>query len=248
MSKLLHVDRLKRIPSQEFMRHPWIRNEGCSTDDDPRKDNNDINSNVFCEIQKEFLKFINYCNVKKRINVFFRSHFEYMKPRDFVRLKSIFIELDKNCDKKLSFEQFKTGLIKTKHSQWTQKAIEQHFENINIDDNENSNPIEISFYDLLYAVVHDYQVYCDERLYQACQEINKDDFDVNVIKTDDLKNILKIDPWTKDRYDEILKIIDESGLDEDGKINVCNVHICIFWCVRWWNFFLILEIVLLRTV
>ena len=222
MSKLLQVDRAKRITVHEFIGHAWIKNEGSTPDDDPRRkeNNNDSNLNIFCEIKKQFSTFVNSYNVKKAICVFFRNQLEWMKPRDLVRLKSVFVELDKNCDKKISFEQFKVGLIKMKHLQWSQKLIEKYFD----DNNCNFNPsaIEISFYDLIDAVVHDYQVCCDVLSYRSCKNMDKDDCDV--IETQELKKTLKTDGWTRDRYAEILKMIDESGLDKDGKINVCGIY------------------------
>ena len=74
------------------------------------------------------------------------------------------------------------------------------------------------FNDLLNALVYDYLVACDERLYDAFRKL--DDDNDGKITTEQLKGKLKqIDPLGE--WDKAIEIIEEQSLEHDGVIDVC---------------------------
>merc|ERR1712190_593747 len=99
------------------------------------------------------------------------------------------------------------------------KYIQQIFENV------NTGKKGIRFSDLLNALVHDYLVSCDERLYAAFREL--DDDDDGKITTAQLKEKLKeYDPLGE--WDRAIQIINKQTLDQNGVIDyeefLLNLH------------------------
>ena len=229
MSKLLERDRAKRITAQEFMKHPWIKNEGVEGVEsldlktnineskvDDNDNDNDNDNNI-----KKISTFIQNCNFQMGLIHLFRNQFDKMRLYHFKELKKLFVKLDENNDEKLSFEEFEIGLTHMKDVELSQDEIKAMFEkhNCNLGVDDYLQHKEIFFEDFVNAAFHDYLVRCDERLFYAFKELDKDDD--GIIKTDELKDVIRnADPCTKDRYNDILQVINDSGLDEDGRINV----------------------------
>merc|ERR1711994_1101885 len=91
-------------------------------------------------------------------------------------------------------------------------GIQQIFENVNTDQKQRG----IKFADLLNALVHDYLVACDERLYAAFRQL--DDDDDGKIYTSQLKQKLKaMDPLGE--WDKAIKLIEDESLDQNGIID-----------------------------
>merc|ERR1712176_1080474 len=90
---------------------------------------------------------------------------------------------------------------------------------------DNSKEIGIQFSDLLNALVYDYLIACDERLYDAFRKL--DDDNDGKITTKELKQKLKeIDPLGE--WDQAIKLIEEQSFDQNGVIDyeefLLNLH------------------------
>merc|ERR1712228_1063446 len=85
--------------------------------------------------------------------------------------------------------------------------------------------IGIQFSDLLNALVYDYLISCDERLYDAFRKL--DDDNDGKITTKELKEKLKVlDPLGE--WDNAIKLIEEQSFDQNGVIDyeefLLNLH------------------------
>jgi len=91
------------------------------------------------------------------------------------------------------------------------KEIRAMFKELNVGEMKG-----IRFEDLLNAVVHDYLVACDERLYSAFAELDTDD-DGSITVTE-LKNKLKeLDPLGE--WERACDLIEQQKLDKGGLID-----------------------------
>merc|ERR1712244_200224 len=121
----------------------------------------------------------------------------------------------------VSYQEFENAVSNVKEINIEKKYIEQIFENVNTDQKQRG----IKFADLLNALVHDYLVSCDERLYAAFREL--DDDDDGKITTEQLKQKLaEYDPLGE--WDRAIEIINQQTLDADGVIDyeefLLNLH------------------------
>merc|ERR1712174_78344 len=85
--------------------------------------------------------------------------------------------------------------------------------------------IGIQFSDLLNALVYDYLISCDERLYDAFRKL--DDDNDGKITTKQLKEKLKVlDPLGE--WEDAIKLIEEQSFDKNGVIDyeefLLNLH------------------------
>ena len=100
-----------------------------------------------------------------------------------------------------------------------QQLVSEQNVNSNDDDEkkDNEREIGIKFSDLLNALVYDYLISCDERLYDAFRKL--DDDNDGKITTKQLKEKLKVlDPLGE--WDNAMKIIEEQSFDQNGVIDV----------------------------
>merc|ERR1712154_290844 len=110
-----------------------------------------------------------------------------------------------------------------------EEAVEQDDEKKEEADKGNNDPMDMStgikFSDLLNALVYDYLIACDERLYDAFRKL--DDDNDGKITTKELKDKLQqIDPLGE--WDKAIAIIEEQSLEQDGVIDyeefLMNLH------------------------
>merc|ERR1719410_2027095 len=90
---------------------------------------------------------------------------------------------------------------------------------------KSESDIGIQFSDLLNALVYDYLISCDERLYDAFRKL--DDDNDGKITTQQLKEKLKVlDPLGE--WDQAIKLIEEQSFDQNGVIDyeefLLNLH------------------------
>jgi len=134
-----------------------------------------------------------------------------MRPTHFHQLELVFKEMDENKDGIVTYEEFEKVVTSVKDINIEQQYIQKIFEELNIDDKKG-----ICFEDLLNALVHDYLVECDERLYAAFRELDSDDD--GKIDTSQLKEALQnMDPLGE--YDRAMDIISNESLEQNGIID-----------------------------
>eukprot|EP01083_Nonionella_stella_P218038 782230_1 len=224
ISKLLQRQVRKRYTAKEALTHPWIVNRA-------NNDDTDLNKHIVSRL----VGFNNVCQFKLVITKIFRNQFYKMRPEHFHQLEQLFIQFDTNNDGILSFSEFEQAIksikdinIDNKHLEtiYKQLTASQHLWHHN-DPNKNNQqaPIGIQFSDLLNALVYDYLIACDERLYDAFRKL--DDDNDGKITTKELKQKLReIDPLGE--WDMAIKLIEEQSFDQNGVIDyeefLLNLH------------------------
>merc|ERR1712173_374 len=164
-------------------------------------------------------KFNVDCQFKLVVVKLFRQQFERLRPAHFNQLEALFNKMDTDGDGIVSYEEFESAVSEADGVNIEKKHIQQIFENV------NTSKKGIRFSDLLNALVHDYLVSCDERLYAAFREL--DDDDDGKITTAQLKEKLReYDPLGE--WDRALEIINKQTLDQNGVIDyeefLLNLH------------------------
>merc|ERR1712242_668786 len=198
-------------------KHTWVVKEGKMND----KDDEQVTTEAAKSMVAALAKFSNTCQFKLVVVKLFREQFETMRPQHFHQLEELFTKMDTDGDGVVSYEEFEAAVANVKEINIEKKYIEQIFENVNSDQKKRG----IKFADLLNALVHDYLVACDERLYAAFRAL--DDDDDGKITTEQLKAKLKEnDPLGE--WDRAIEIINQSTLDNDGVIDyeefLLNLH------------------------
>ena len=200
ISKLLQKSVRKRYTAEEAILHPWIVN---------RKKNNDTDMHVISRL----VRFNNVCQFKLVITKIFRNQFYKMRPEHFHQLEQLFIRFDKNNDGILSYNEFECALNEIKEINIDKKHIRSIYNQLSNENNNNELSVNgIQFSDLLNALVYDYLIACDERLYDAFRKL--DDDNDGKITTKQLKQKLKeIDPLGE--WDRAIQIIEEQSFDKN---------------------------------
>eukprot|EP00481_Brizalina_sp_1-RS-2013_P000771 TRINITY_DN191_c0_g1_i1.p1 TRINITY_DN191_c0_g1~~TRINITY_DN191_c0_g1_i1.p1 ORF type:complete len:144 (-),score=34.10 TRINITY_DN191_c0_g1_i1:270-701(-) len=123
----------------------------------------------------------------------------------------MFVDLDKDGNGKISYEEFEEGMLKCQDLKLDKNKIKTMFKELDV-----TQTGEIQFENLLNAAVHDYLVASDVRLYKAFRDL--DENESGKIQTSALKNKIKeLNPYGN--VDMILQIIDDVDLDNDGTID-----------------------------
>ena len=207
-----------RYTAAEALKHEWVAKEGKVGDTESEEE---INPEAAKSLVSALAKFSNTCQFKLVVVKLFREQFETMRPQHFHQLEELFTKMDTDGDGVVSYEEFEAAVANVKEINIEKKYIEQIFENVNSDQKKRG----IKFADLLNAVVYDYLVASDERLYAAFRAL--DDDDDGRITTEQLKAKLKEnDPLGE--WDRAIEIINESTLESDGVIDyeefLLNLH------------------------
>jgi len=111
----------------------------------------------------------------------------------------------------VTYEEFEKVVTTVKDINIEPQYIKKIFEELNVNDKEG-----ICFEDLLNALVHEYLVECDERLYSAFRELDSDDD--GKITAEQLKEALKnVDPLGE--YNRAIDLIVKESLEQNGVID-----------------------------
>jgi len=205
IAHLLTKDVTTRYSANEGLNHSWIIKGGVTTDESIEKP----------IIPKEMLtmlaKFSNTCQFKLVVVKLFRKEFQRMRPDHFHQLEKIFERMDTDGDGVVSYEEFEKAVSSIPQLPISSKEIRAMFKELNVGEMKG-----IRFEDLLNAVVHDYLVACDERLYAAFAELDTDDD--GFITVQELKDKLKeLDPLGE--WERACQLIEEQALDKGGQID-----------------------------
>jgi len=218
MALLMAKDQAKRMTAKEALQHPWLTgskeeeqtpkseaaDDVAAPADDQKQDQMDLTG-------IQFANFATSHKFKFAITALFRDQYKNMRPKHFENLKNLFSELDEDGNGKISFEEFKNGMLKAKDLKLDEDKIKTMFEEMDV-----GHAGEIEFGNLLNAAVHDYLIASDVRLYKAFRDL--DENETGKIQTKVLKNkILELDPYGN--TDMLLQIIDDVDLDNDGTID-----------------------------
>ncbi len=220
ISKLLEFRVENRYTAHEALQHSWINQKDAVVADADKKED-DLNPQVVRTLIQSLEKFSNTCQFKLVVVKLFRQQFEKMRPKQFAQLEELFTKMDTDGDGVISYEEFESAVLNVKEINIEPKYVKQLFENVN----QSGLSGGIRFTDLLNALVHDYLVACDERLYAAFRQL--DDDDDGKITTQQLKEKLKeYDPLGE--WDRAIEIINQQTLDANGVIDyeefLLNLH------------------------
>merc|ERR1719499_2538837 len=218
MALLMSKDQAKRMTAKEALQHPWLTGKGVALkdvdDESASVDVADADDQKQHMVDLTGLQFANFATSHKfkfAITALFRDQYKNMRPKHFENLKNLFSELDKDKNGKISFEEFKAGMLKAKDLNLDEDRIKTMFEEMDV-----SHQGEIEFGNLLNAAVHDYLIASDVRLYKAFRDL--DENETGKIQTKVLKNkIREMNPYGN--VDMLLQIIDDVDLDNDGTID-----------------------------
>ena len=220
IAQLLTKQVRKRYTAKEALLHPWIVNRAKLSD----------KSHMEKYMVSRLVNFTNVCEFKLVITNIFKNQFYKMRPQHFHQLEQLFIQYDKDKDGVISFSEFSEAIASIDDLNIDSKHLEQIYNQLttkqpaNEDDEKTKDEvIGIQFSDLLNALVYDYLVSCDERLYDAFRKL--DDDNDGKITTKELKAKLKqIDPMGE--WDRAMKIIEEQSSEQDGVIDVRLLRLC----------------------
>merc|ERR1712154_638652 len=215
ISKLLEFKVRNRYTANEALQHPWIVRKGVSKQEEEEKGIDRVQARTLIE---SLATFSNTRQFKVIVVQLFRNQFEKMRPKHFNQLEQLFTAMDADGDGIVSYDEFEDAVCNVKDINIEKKYIQQIFQNV-------KGQKGIRFQDLLNALVHDYLVSCDERLYAAFREL--DDDDDGKITTEQLKQKLaEYDPLGE--WDRAIEIINQQTLDANGVIDyeefLLNLH------------------------
>ena len=162
----------------------------------------------------------------------FREEFARMKPVHFAQLEKMFAKVDSDSDGIITYQEFERAIGRLDALNIKQEHIEEMFKEFDINVNETGLQLDdekkqhdinttiarggIAFGDLLQALVHGYLIDCDERLFAAFVQLDKDGD--GKITVDQLKMKLKeIDPLGE--YDQAMELIKNKKFAKNGKID-----------------------------
>jgi len=167
--------------------------------------------NVDSFVVEDMMKFAAANKFKYAVTRLFRDQFKQLKPRHFEELTDLFHEMDTDGNGKISYEEFKEGMMRCKSLQLDEAKIKGMFRGL---DAENLG--EFEFGNFIDAAVHDYIVASDARLFAAFRELDQNED--RMIKTKRLvATIQELNPYGN--ADELLKFVNDIDLDNDGWID-----------------------------
>eukprot|EP01083_Nonionella_stella_P025549 70329_1 len=218
MARLMESDTSKRLTAKEALQHPWILALGKSSKElkkeekQKRKETDDAKEDIISkEMGYQFANFATSNQFKHAVTTLFRGQYEKMRPQHFANLKKLFKALDTDGNGTLDYQEFKSGMLKSKDLNLNEDDIKKMFQELDV-----GKVGAIDFEALVNAAVHDYLIASDQRLYEAFRDL--DDDEDGKIKTSQLKEKIKqMDMYGK--VDELLKVIDSVDLDKDGTID-----------------------------
>ena len=223
ISKLLQRQVRKRYTAKDALMHPWIVNRANNSE-------NDLNKLMVSRL----VRFNNVCQFKLVITKIFRNQFYKMRPEHFHQLEQLFIKFDTNNDGILSFKEFQDAIQEIKELNIDKKHLQQIYEQLvggdgdGDNNNNNKKQVGIQFSDLLNALVYDYLISCDERLYDAFRKL--DDDNDGKITTKQLQQKLKeIDPLGE--WEKAIKLIEDQSFDQNGVIDVCLLSLSVIYFI-----------------
>eukprot|EP01083_Nonionella_stella_P021574 59799_1 len=200
IGSLMTIDVDKRLTAKEALQHPWLKTE------ESNPENMDLT----------LLQLSNFATAHKFkwvIAALFAEQYRNTRPKHFEELKKLFCYLDNDGDGKISYEDFEEGMIKCSDSKPDPNKMKQIFAELDV-----AKAGEIEFDNLLNAVVYDYLVSSDARLYKAFRYL--DASDSGHIQTALLKKkLVEMDPnGNVEVNDMVLQSIDDVDLDNSGSI------------------------------
>ncbi|GMH26881.1 hypothetical protein Nepgr_028724 [Nepenthes gracilis] len=193
--KMLTQDPKKRISAAEVLEHPWIKDDG-ETSDKP------IDSAVLSRM-KQF-KAMNKLK-KLALKVIAQN----MSEEEIKGLKAMFSNMDTDKSGSITYEELKTGLAQL-GSKLTEAELKQLMEAADVDGNG-----AIDYVEFITATMHRHRLEKDENLFKAFQYFDADNS--GFITRDELESALE--EYGIGDEASIKEILNEVDTDNDGKIN-----------------------------
>ena len=224
IAKLLVTNPSDRMSAKMALDHPWLKegyinNNNSTNKPDSSDDNTDAHTNINDNNRAtkpdsgdndiDIPNFANADDLKYAISTLFQDVFKSLKRKDFENLKNIFKNFDNN-NGLIGFNDFKIGLFNFKNSNgnhiFNMRLYNRLFKNLN-------NIEKIDWNQLLNAIVRDYLIANDQRLYKAFRDL---DLKQNgLISIHDLKKKLKKNSIIEFTDDDLKKFFKEIQTDGD---------------------------------
>ena len=210
LKKLLEINPDKRISAKQALEDVWFKK-----DDNPKSDlTNNNNYPMFIKNITEF------CAEQKlqQATLSFLVH-NFAPKEELKELKEIFFAFDKNCDGKISKEEFFTGLSNTNSLNTLLKqgnSFEGLIKNIDVDNNGY-----IGFEEFCIALINKEKLLTEKNLRMAFDVFDRDKN--GGISQNELKFILG--EYNANAKDYLWKkMIEQIDLNKDGQISYDEFH------------------------
>lgn len=197
MKKMLMYDSYKRPSALDLLRDPWIIHNSLDTNIDREHEANTLNN----------LKNFNASQKLFSAALFYIVH-RMTSKHEIDKLKNIFLQLDKNNDGKLSYEEIVEGYSKVFGTADSENTVRLIFEHCEKDFNDF-----ISYEEFITASIDKTNIITEEKLEAAFRLFDKDGN--GFIDSSEIKEVLGKDSFLPESYWlSIIKDVDENGDDK----------------------------------
>eukprot|EP01084_Bolivina_argentea_P037435 69245_1 len=206
MDSLMEYETGKRLTAKEALLHTWIRSSN--------NEENNIDScyNFSSEVNRyQHTYFGDMTLFKYAICGLFEDNFKKLKAKHFKILKDAFTNMDLKGEGMIDYISLKKGLLQLNDLNFNEKDIDKWFIELDI-----ARVGPIYFNELLLALINDYMIAIDSRLYDAFCEL--DEHQDGKIKVDALKSKIK-ELNVYENIPEIFNMIEYINLNNNGCID-----------------------------
>eukprot|EP01083_Nonionella_stella_P011804 33486_1 len=172
MNDLMDSDPGHRLTAKQFMKHAWL-----------------VGINAPQMVQKqagmsEQTEFIALSLFRQIVSDLFENQFKKLTAEQFMFLKDMFAQYDDADDGSIEFKQFKEVLLESNILNLDELEIANAFNDL-----DETKVTKINYKCLIDALIHDYMVNTDQRLYVAFRDLDEDED--GKIKTQQLMDTIR---------------------------------------------------------
>lgn len=213
MKKMLSYNPQKRPSANELLNEPWIKNNACTTIIDKEQEEKILTN----------LKNFNASQKLSNAALFYIVH-RLTSQKEIKKLKDIFLQLDKNSDGKLSYQEVIEGFSKVFGDAGAENTVKLIFEHCMKEINEF-----ISYEEFITASIDKTNLLTEEKLEAAFRLFDKDGN--GFISPSEIKEVLGKDSFLPESYwVSIVREADENGDEQISFEEFRNVMTKILEC------------------